>query len=414
MDFLFSLFGMAVLVGCGWLCSVDRRAIDKKLVATGIALQVVFAVVALRTDWGMRGFDALARFFVKIISFTDEGSRFVFGPLTDVPNSGFIFAVQVLPPIIFFSSLMAVLYHIGLMGKIVGGMSALMARLMNVSGAESLSVAANVFVGQAEAPLAVRPFIAKMTQSELFTMMVGGMATISGGILAAYVAVLGGDDPAQRLFYAKHLLAASFMSAPAAIVFAKLLFPETELPETEGQTHVELPSAYDNVIEAAAVGAADGLKLAVNVGAMLLAFIALIAMLNYPLEALGRALDLAQPLNLSVLFGYLMAPLAWVAGVPWADAVTAGALIAEKVVFNEFIAYMHLADVADALQPKSIIVVTYALCGFANFGSIAVQIGSIGSIAPTRRSDLAALGIRSVVAGTLATVMTGIIAGALV
>ncbi len=312
---------------------------------------------------------------------------------------------------------MSVLYHIGLMQKIVQAMAWVMLKVMRTSGAESLSVAANVFVGQTEAPLVVRPYISRMTESELFTMMVGGMATIAGGVLAAYITMLGGADEAMRLFYAKHLLSASIMAAPATIVIAKILKPETGESLTRGEVKLHVEKTATNVIEAAANGAADGWRLALNVGAMLLAFIALIAMIDYPLDLLGDWLgwDAAtgRDLSLSTLLGYAFSPFAWVIGVPWQDAITVGGLIGEKVVTNEFVAYAHMTEIQDTMSPKALLISTYALCGFANFSSIAIQIGGIGGIAPDRRSDLARLGLLAVLGGTLATMMTATIAGVL-
>jgi CNT family concentrative nucleoside transporter len=280
-----------------------------------------------------------------------------------------------------------------------------------------LSVAANVFVGQTEAPLVVRPYISRMTESELLTMMVGGMATIAGGVLAAYITMLGGAEEAMRLFYAKHLLSASIMAAPATIVIAKILKPETGQSMTRGEVKLHVEKTATNVIEAAANGAADGWRLALNVGAMLLAFIALIAMIDYPLgwigEVLGFEAATGRELTLSTILGYLFSPLAWVIGVPWQDAVTVGGLIGEKIVTNEFVAYAHMNEIQGALSPKALLISTYALCGFANFSSIAIQIGGIGGIAPDRRSDLARLGLLAVLGGTLATMMTATIAGVL-
>jgi CNT family concentrative nucleoside transporter len=306
------------------------------------------------------------------------------------------------------------------MQKIVQGMAWVMAKALKVSGAESISVAANVFIGQTEAPLVVRPYVESMTKSELLTMMVGGMATIAGGVLAAYVGLLGGADPAQQLYYAKHLLSASIMAAPATIVIAKILVPETGESLTMGEVKVPVEKTASNAIEAAATGAADGLKLALNVAGMLLAFIALIAMLNWIIEGvatglLGITTASGNPITLQVLLGYALSPIAWLIGVPWADAVNVGSLIGQKVVLNEFIAYLELSKLipTGVLSEKAVIVSTYALCGFANFSSIAIQIGGIGGIAPGRRSDLAKFGLRAVLGGSLATFMTATIAGVL-
>ncbi len=337
----FGLFGLAVLIGIAWLFSNNKRAVDWRLVVTGIALQIAFAAVVLLVPGGRDVFDALGKGFVKILSFVNEGSGFIFGSLMNTEQFGFIFAFQVLPTIIFFSALMGVMYHLNVMQTIVRAMAWAITKIMRVSGAETTSVCASVFIGQTEAPLTVRPYIAKMTQSELITMMIGGMAHIAGGVLAAYVGMLGGSDPAQQAFYAKHLLAASIMAAPATLVVAKLLVPETGTPLTRGTVKMEVEKTSSNIIDAAAAGAGDGLKLALNIGAMLLAFIALIALLNAPLTWLGDVTGLAaiigRPTDLSTLFGYLLAPIAWVIGTPWADATTVGSLIGQKVVINEFV-----------------------------------------------------------------------------
>ena len=413
----FGFFGLAVLISIAFSLSSNRKEVDWKLVISGIGLQLFFAILVILVPGGREFFEVLSRIFVTIIGFAMDGSAFIFGPLADPSNLGFIFAFQVLPTIIFFASLMAVLYHLGLMQKIVQAMAWVMLKVMRISGSESLSVAANVFVGQTEAPLVVRPYISRMTESELFTMMVGGMATIAGGVLAAYITMLGGADEAARIFYAKHLLSASIMAAPATIVIAKLLKPETEESLTKGKVSLHVEKTATNVIEAAANGAGDGVKLALNVGGMLLAFVALIALVNYPLGWIGELTGLeaiaGQPLSLSMILGYLLSPLAWVIGIPWQDAVTVGGLIGEKAVTNEFVAYAHLNEIQHTLTPKALLISTYALCGFANFSSIAIQIGGIGGLAPERRSDLARLGLTAVLGGTLATMMTATIAGVL-
>ena len=416
-EIAFGFFGLAVLISIAFSLSSNRKRVDWKLVISGIALQLFFAILVILVPGGRKFFEALSRIFVTIIGFAMDGSAFIFGSLADPSNLGFIFAFQVLPTIIFFASLMAVLYHLGLMQKIVQAMAWVMLKVMRISGSESLSVAANVFVGQTEAPLVVRPYISQMTESELFTMMVGGMATIAGGVLAAYITMLGGADEAARIFYAKHLLSASIMAAPATIVIAKLLKPETEESVTKGKVSLHVEKTATNVIEAAANGAADGVKLALNVGGMLLAFVALIALVNYPLGWIGEVTGLeaiaGQPLSLSMILGYFLSPLAWVIGIPWQDAVTVGGLIGEKAVTNEFVAYAHLNEIQHTLTPKALLISTYALCGFANFSSIAIQIGGIGGLAPERRSDLARLGLTAVLGGTLATMMTATIAGVL-
>ncbi|ALN90057.1 NupC/NupG family nucleoside CNT transporter [Lysobacter gummosus] len=419
----FGLFGLAVLVGIAWLFSVQRRSVDWKLVATGITLQIAFAAVVLLVPGGKDVFDAIGKGFVHVLEFVGKGSGFIFGSLMDVKQFGFIFAFQVLPTIIFFSALMGVLYHLGVMQAVVRGMAWAITKVMRVSGAETTSVCASVFIGQTEAPLTVRPYIPKMTESELITMMIGGMAHIAGGVLAAYVGMLGAGDPDSQAFYAKHLLAASIMAAPATLVIAKILVPETGEPLTRGTVKMEVEKNTANIIDAAAAGAGDGLRLALNIGAMLLAFIALIALVNAPLtwvgEQTGLAAAIGKPTDLSTLLGYLLAPIAWVIGTPWQDATLVGGLIGEKVVLNEFVAYTHLADIVNgkvagaSLSDEGRLIATYALCGFANFSSIAIQIGGIGGLAPERRQDLARFGLRAVLGGSIATFMTATIAGVL-
>jgi CNT family concentrative nucleoside transporter len=419
----FGLFGLAVLIGIVWLFSNNRKAIDWKLVATGITLQIGFAALVLLVPGGREVFDWLGHGFVKILEFVKAGSSFIFGSLMDTEKFGFIFAFQVLPTIIFFAALMGVMYHLGVMQLIVRIMALAITKVMKVSGAETTSVCASVFIGQTEAPLTVRPYIPRMTESELITMMIGGMAHIAGGVLAAYVGMLGGGDPEQQAFYAKHLLAASIMAAPATLVVAKLLIPETGTPLTRGTVKMEVEKTSSNIIDAAAAGAGDGLKLALNIGAMLLAFIALIALINAPLtwvgEVTGLSAMIGKPTDLATIFGYVLAPIAWVIGVPWQDANTVGSLIGQKVVINEFVAYLQLAGIVNGQTPgvtlsdEGRLIATYALCGFANFSSIAIQIGGIGGLAPERRSDLARFGLRAVLGGTIATLMTATIAGVL-
>ncbi len=420
---LFGLFGLALLVGMAWLFSNNKRAVDWKLVATGVTLQIAFATLVLRVPGGRDVFDALGRAFVRILGFVAAGSNFIFGGLMDTSKYGFIFAFQVLPTIIFFASLMGVLYHLNVMQAVVRAMAWAITKVMRVSGAETTSVCASVFIGQTEAPLTVRPYIARMTESELITMMIGGMAHIAGGVLAAYVGMLGGGNHAQELFYAKHLLAASIMAAPATMVVAKLLVPEVGTPLTRGVVKMEVEKTSNNVIDAAAAGAGDGLRLALNIGAMLLAFIALIALVNWPLTWLGEVTGLqallGKPTDMATLLGYVLAPVAWLVGVPWQDATVVGGLIGQKIVLNEFVAYLQLADIVNgkttgvALTDQGRLIATYALCGFANFSSIAIQIGGIGGLAPERRQDLARFGLRAVLGGTIATLMTATIAGVL-
>ena len=425
------LIGIAVFLGLATLLSTNRKAINWRLVGMGIGLQFIFAVLVLKTGPGEAFFDTFATFFDTLLSFTYEGSEFIFGSLGD-PGEGNNFAFQVLPTIVFFASLMGVLYHLGLVQPLVNGMGWIMQKTLRISGAESLAASANVFIGQTEAPLAVKPYVEDMTRSELMTLMTGGMATIAGGVLAAYIGFLGGDSPESRQLFAKHLLSASVMSAPAAIVMAKILVPETGTPTTTGGAEIQDTEEADNVIEAAANGASDGLRLALNVGAMLLAFIALIGAVNagfkwigapsvYGVELYNVNTLVAEAsggrfdaLSLEAVFGFLFAPLAWAMGVQAADILQFGTLLGEKVAVNEFVAYASLRDLRDVMSERSVIIGTYALCGFANFSSIAIQIGGIGGIAPERKSEIAALGLRAVVGGALASWMTATLAGVLV
>ncbi len=430
------VFGMAVLIAIGYALSSDRKAINWKVVAAGVGLQILFALVVLKSAFGRTIFETVGYGFAELLNFTREGSDFIFGPLSVPPGQprslGFIFATQVLPTIVFFASLMGVLYYVGIVQPIVKGLAWAMAKTLKISGAEALSAAANVFVGQTEAPLVIKPYIDKMTKSELMTLMTGGMATIAGGVLAAYVIFLGGDDPAEQVKFAAHLLSASVMSAPAAIVMAKILVPERGVPETLGEVKIIVEKTEANVLEAAANGAGEGLKLALNVGAMLLAFLALLAVLNALLTWLGAPVifgtqlwDLNgfiyeisggrfESLTLQAIFGYAFAPLAWAMGVEAADILYFGSLLGEKVAVNEFVAFTSLAELKGVVSDRTMIIGAYALCGFANFSSIAIQIGGIGSIAPRRRSDIAALGMKAVAGGALASWMTGTIAGVLV
>ena len=429
------LLGVTVMIGIAVLFSENRRAINWRLVAAGIGLQLVFALLVLKTGPGYALFRFLGDVFEALLGFTYEGSAFIFGDALGRPGDerGVIFAFQVLPTIIFFASLMGVLYFLGLVQPVVRGLGWVMQKTLRISGAESLAASANVFIGQTEAPLAVRPYIQSMTRSELMTLMTGGMATIAGGVLAAYIAFLGGDSPETRSLFAAHLLSASVMSAPAAIVMAKILVPETETPVTRGSVELDEETAQgDNVIEAAAEGASQGLSLALNVGAMLLAFIALIAVINALLGLIGAPTvggvtlyDLNtlveqasggqfEKLSLQSIFGFLFAPLAWAMGVEASDILAFGTLLGEKVAVNEFIAYTSLRELQDVMSERSVIIGTYALCGFANFSSIAIQIGGVGGLAPERRGEIAGLGLRAVLGGALASWTTASIAGVLV
>lgn len=413
------------------MLSTSRKSVDRRLVLWGLILQFLFTLLVLGVPalqipgvlgfvfhWANDGVNA-------ILDYTQRGTDFLFGPLNNEKQmGGFIFAVRILPTIIFFSSIMSVAYHLGVMQKIVRVFSLAMQKTMRTSGAETLSTAANIFVGQTEAPLMIRPYVAKMTQSELLTVMVGGMASTAGGVLAAYVGMLNGMIPD----IAGHLISASVLSAPATLVISKIMLPELEIPQTRGVTNLREELVEDaNVIDAAARGASEGLSLALNVAAMLLAFISLVALFNGLLGWLGTLIHFSAwgeffipeilrgqkevQLSLELLLGWAFAPLAWVLGIPWREAPLVGMLLGEKTVINEFVAYLHLAQNGSQLSPRAIVITSYALCGFANFSSIAIQIGGIGGMAPERRSDLARLGLKAMVAGTLATFMTACFAG---
>lgn len=444
LSLLHGLLGLAVLLGIALLFSNNRRRVNWRLVASGFGLQFVFAVIILEGSelaayfapfgWPKIAFEWISYAFVRILSFTTEGARFVFGSLALSPgtdgNLGFFFAFQVLPTIIFFASLMSVLYYLGVMQRVVQGMAWVMARVMGTSGAESLSNTANIFVGQTEAPLMIRPFLKGMTQSELLTIMVGGMCTIAGGVMAAYVQMLGAAyaekhglpiDIGQARFAAQ-LLGASIMAAPAGLAISKILFPETGEPQTKGTVRIHVERNASNLVEAAASGASDGLHLALNVGAMLLAFIAIIAMVNYLLGGLGDITGLntilqetyGRPLSLQLAFGIVLQFLAFAIGVPWNDALNVGSLIGSKIVLNEFVGYLDLSSmIASGMitSDKAIFMATFALCGFANLSSIAIQIGGISPLAPERRKDLSALGLKAVLGGTLANLSTATLAG---
>ena len=403
------LLGAAVILSIAYAASTNRRAIRWTTVAWGVGLQVVFALVVLKTAAGQQVFATLGEGINRLLGFAGVGSAIVFGPLGSAQvwgramtnvfgNEGaqyaVVFAFQVLPTIIFIAALFAVLYYFGVMQIIVRLFAVLMHRVMHASGAESLNVAASIFMGQTEAPLTIRPYLPEMTESELMTVMTSGMAHISGGIMAAYI--LFGME-------AKHLLTAVIMTAPGTIMMAKMLVPETEVPKTMGTVRLEFKRTDVNVIDAAGRGTSEGLQLALNVGAMLISFLALVALIN-------ALLGLVH-LSLEQIFGWLFAPIAWAMGVPWRDAPTVGNLLGTRMALNEFVAYSKLGPMKASLDPKSFTIATFALCGFANFSSIGIQIGGIGALAPNRRHDLARLGLRAMFAGTLANFMTATIAG---
>lgn len=407
LERLLSILGFVVFLGIAWSLSTHRNRIPWRILGWGVALQfigcwLVLGVPVLGWQGPLRFVFAAANDVINsIINFNLEGSRFLFGDLAVADKMGFIFAFQVLPTIIFMASLMAVLYHLGIMQIIIRGLAIVMQKTMKTSGAETLANAANIFVGQTEAPLLIKPFVQKMTKSELFNVMVAGMANVAGGVLAAYVGLLRDTIPD----IAGHLLTASVVSAPASFVISKLMVPETETPETAGGLPKGVDkSPYANVVDAAAVGAADGLTMALNVGAMLLAFIALVALFNGVLGQVGIWISFPE-LSLQLILGWVFAPFAVLMGIPLAEATVAGALLGEKVALNEFYAFLHLSKLTD-LSDRASIILSYALCGFANLSSIAIQIGGIGAIAPNRRADIAHLGIKCVIAGSLASFTT--------
>jgi len=397
--------GLLVLIGIAWSVSTDRRRFPVRIVVVGLSLQLLLAVVLLRTAAGRGFFVGVNAGVTGLLSFAREGSRFVFGPLLDAGPS---FALSVLPIIVFMGSLFSVLYHLGLVQRLVGGLAVVVSRGLGSSGAESLAAVANIFVGMAEAPLLVRPYLARMTRSELFTVMNTGMATVAGSVLLAYVEMLGGGD------FAGHLVTASLLSAPAGILLAKVIVPETETPETAAGSSGRVEPSSANVIDAASMGALAGLRIAAYVGALLIAFVALIAMLNGALAWLGSGIGL-EGLTFQRILGWLFAPAAWLMGIPWAEATRVGELLGIKTVLNEFLAYAQLGELIrdGAIGRRTGVIASYALCGFANFGSLAILLGGIGGMAPERRAEVASLGLRSILGGTLATLMTGCVAGIL-
>ena len=428
---LMGLVGIAVMLGLAVLLSYDRKRIDWRLVGTGLGLQAVFGVLVLKTGAGRAFFAWVGDLVTGLLRFQEEGARFVFGDLVQntvpvglpgaggaldttagfVAHTGAFFAFNVLPTIIFFSSLMSVLYYLNVMQLLVKGIAWVMQKTLGTSGAETLSASGNLFLGQTEAPLLIKPFVRTMTGSELLTVMVGGFATVAGGVMAAYIGMLSGLIPN----IAGHLLAASVMNAPAGLVLSKILLPETGAPVTRGTLRLDVEKTDRSVIEAAANGAAQGVQLAINVAAMLMAFVALVAMLNYGLGWLGGLWG-QHGLSLQWILGQVLRPLAWVMGVPWQDTSYVGGLIGLKTSLNEFVAYAQFAGDLNsgvALQPRSALILTYALLGFANFSSIAIQIGGIGGLAPERRAEIARYGLRAMIAGNLAAFMSACLAGML-
>ncbi|MFN3839950.1 MAG: NupC/NupG family nucleoside CNT transporter [Cyclobacteriaceae bacterium] len=435
MDYLRGAIGLGVIIGLAFLFSAHRKRIDWKLVGAGLLLQLLIAILIFKVPVVRIGFEKVGTAFVKFLSFALNGAQFLFGDLAKNSDAvegtrhglGFLFAFQALPTVIFFSAVTAGLYYLGVLQRIVFGFAWIMTKTMRLSGAESLSAAGNVFLGQTEAPLLVRPFIARMTQSELHCLMTGGMATIAGSVMGAYITFLGGTDPAQLVKFATYLLCASIMNAPAAIVMSKIFLPETESEKIDRKLQVSKESIGVNVVDALATGAADGLKLALNIGAMLLAFIAVIYALNWILvDGIGSWTGLNQwvassthgafsGFSLQYIFGQVFRLFAFAMGVDWSETLYVGSFLGQKLVINEFVAYLSLAETKalGVLSEKSLLISTYALCGFANFSSIAIQIGGIGGMAPARQADLSRLGFRALVSASLATMMTATIAGAL-
>ena len=435
MDYLRAAAGLLFIIGLAYLFSNNRRAVDWRLVLTGVILQLVFGLIIAKVEIAQVVFGYVSQKFVTFLGFAQKGGEFLFGDLaknsTGHPEVrhglGFLFVFQALPTVVFFSAVTAGLYYLGVLQKIVYVFAWIMARTMRLSGSESLAVAANIFVGQTEAPLLVRPFIPTMTKSELHTMMVGGMAHISGSVLGAYVSFLGGGDPVQQAKFASYFLAASIMNAPAAIILAKLFIPQSDPEKIDRELIVNKEQIGVNLVDALARGASDGMRLAINIAAMLLAFIAIIYAINWVMvDFIGAHTGLNdfvvsstqgtfKGFSLQYILGQVFRIFAFVMGVDWSETLSVGSLLGQKMVINEFVAYLDLANMktAGVLNEKSIRIATYALCGFANFSSIAIQIGGIGGMAPTRQGDISKLGFRAMIAASLATMMTATIAGAI-
>lgn len=426
MSMVRGLMGMLTIVGIAWLFSANRKQVEWKVVAIGLSFQLVMALLILYVPPAQWLFEFVGKGFVKVLDFTKAGSEFLFRDLLNVKSMGFIFALQILPTIIFFSALTSVLFYLGVIQKVVYALAWALNKTMRLSGAESLSTAGNIFLGQTEAPLMVKAYLDKMNRSEIFLVMTAGMATVAGGVLAAYVGFLGGDDPELRLFFAKHLLTASVMAAPGAVVVAKILMPQTETVDQRMEVSTEVVGS--NFLDAMSKGTTEGLKLAANVGAMLLVFFAFIAMANYGFHKLGDALGINnwvaqvsngnfQKLSLEFILGYLFAPIMWLIGVAAEDITLAGRLVGEKIIASEFVGYESLASLKSSgafAYQRSIVMSTYMLCGFANFASIGIQIGGIGSLAPSKRAWLSEFGLRALLGGTLASLLSATIVGMLV
>jgi concentrative nucleoside transporter, CNT family len=431
-DLARAALGMAVLIGICYLLSKRRKFINWRTIFLALAMQVLFAVLVLGVPIVNTAFDWIAKMFVAVLNYAQYGSEFLFGSLvTNTQTFGFIFAFQVLPTIIFFSAISSLLYYAGILQIVVKGMAWVMAKTLRLSGPESLSTAGNIFLGQTEAPLLVKPYIEKMTRSEILCIMTGGMATIAGGVFAAYIGFLGGGDPVAEVYFAKHLLTASIIAAPATIMASKLLLPETEKVHNEGTLDM-VDSEANNILDAISLGTTDGIKLAVNVGVMLLVFTALIYLANGILLKIGNIgfysffhhyslNDMVRNVtnnkfdgfNFTFILGLIFSPIAWLLGTPFQDLMQMGQLLGQKTMINEFVAYAELNNIKSTLDPKTVLIATYALCGFANFASIGIQIGGISTMAPNQRKTLTELGIYALIAGTIACFFTAIIAGVL-
>ena len=420
------LLGIATLIGIAWLFSSNRKAVSWKVVGIGLAMQLVLAVGILYVPFVQSFFEFFGKIFVTILDFTRDGTAFLLGDLIDTSKAGYIFAFQVLPTIIFFSALTSLLFYLGIIQKVVYALAWGMTKLMNISGMESLSVAGNIFLGQTEAPLMIKEYLDDMSPSEIFLVMTGGMATIAGGVLAAYISFLGGEDPVQRLVFAKHLLAASVMAAPGAVVFAKILIPQTQ--KVNNDIQISKNKVGKNVLDAISNGASEGVKLAVNVAGMLLVFVAFIAFANYLFMKFGDLTHLNgwiaeitdgrnKELSLQFILGYAISPIMWLIGISSQDIVYAGSLLGQKIIMTEFIAYVDLANLKAAgsfAEMKSMIMCTYFLCGFANFASIGIQIGGIGGLTPKNKPLLAKFGMRALLAGTLASLLSATVVGMII
>ncbi len=423
MSLLRGILGIASVLGIAYLLSSNRKRVNWRTVLGGLSIQLIIAVLVLKVSAAQSVIEFVGKMFIKVLKFSEIGSVFLFGNLIDQNSVGFMFAFQILPTIVFFSALSSVLYYYGVIQIVVKGFAWIMTRLLNLSGAESLSATGNIFLGQTESPLLIKAYLEKMTKSELLLVMVGGMATIAGGVLAIYIKFLGGSDPVEQILFAKHLITASVMAAPGAVVLSKLLVPQTE--EVSNKVEVSKDKIGSNILDAITNGTTDGVRLAVNVGAMLLVFIAFMALLNFIFMKIGDVTSLNtwvaefsnhqyESLSLQFILGYCMAPLMWLIGVPSADITLVGQLLGEKIILNEFIAYTSMKDLMAAgafVNEKSLIIATYILCGFANFSSIGIQLGGIGALAPSKRGMLSKLGFKALLGGAMASLLSATIIG---